>query len=98
MSSSFACLVTAVGPDDAALAVAVAPALRSSAGVRKPVNSATFIARAMADGCVTTIVLPAASAADGGRADDRPDTVRARASREVDVLRVGVPLAVAARY
>ena len=73
ISSSFACLVTAVAPDDRALVAPVAPALLSSAGVRKPENSATLIARAMMDGCVTTIVLPAAS---GVRTAAEQTTVR----------------------
>ena len=62
MSSSAACVVTAVAPDDSVVVAPVALALLSSAGVRKPENSAAFTARAMTDGCVATTVLPAASA------------------------------------
>ena len=62
ISSSLGWVVTVVAPDDTAPAAPVALPLLSSAGVRKPENSATFTARARTDGCVTTTVLPATSA------------------------------------
>src|SRR5581483_10521108 len=60
--SSDADVVVLVLPDDGAVLMPPALAVRSVPGAMKPANSVTFTTRAVSDGCVIVILSPATSA------------------------------------